>query len=234
MGSSKLFEQPRQKLQRAGAHILEVERAIAAYFATDWCSRDLTCDADGKYNLSVVMRGEPAGLNVALGDAIHNLRACLDLLAVEVVKLNGGSSKGVYFPFADAAENLEATIKGRKWDRAAPEDVEIVRALRPYTGGNQLLRALHDLDIQDKHLSLIPNGAFLASGGVRVRQDENGKPVGFDEGKLEFELDPTSTPTAAFVFQDDSAFPGEEVTAVLRRLANLVAEVVDKFAARHS
>lgn len=233
MGSSKLFEQPRQKLQRAEAHIREVERAVAAYFSGDWCSRELTKDAEGNYSLSVVMRGEPSGLNLVLGDAVHNLRASLDLLAVEVVVLNGGASKDVYFPFADKAENLDAVIKKRGWGRADPEDVEIVRELRPYMGGNHLLRSLHDLDIQDKHISLIVNDASLSSGGVRVRQDEYGKPVGFDEGKLQLELDPATSPTAAFVFPEDSAFPGEEVTEVLRRLANLVAEIIDKFESRH-
>jgi hypothetical protein len=230
---SKLFEQPRQKLHRAEEHIREVERAVPAYFAGDWCSRKLTENSEGSYELSVVMHGQPAGLEVVLGDAVHNLRASLDLLAVEVVALNGGASKDVYFPFADKAENLGAVIKKRNWGRADPQDIEIVRELRPYRGGNHLLRSLHDLDIQDKHVSLIVNDAWLSSGGVRVKQDEDGKPVGFDEQRLELELDPTTSPSAAFVFPDNSAFPGEEVTDVLHRLANLVAGIVDKFEARH-
>ncbi|AVJ33033.1 hypothetical protein CLM74_09745 [Stenotrophomonas sp. MYb57] len=233
MESGKLFHQPRQKLKRAEAHIHEIERVIKTYFEGEWCSRELSRDADGKYHLSVVMRGMPDSLNEALGDAVHNLRASLDLLAVEVVRLNGGTSKGVYFPFADAAHNLEEVIRSRKWHLADPEDVDIVRELRPYKGGNQLLRALHDLDIQDKHLSLIENDASLSSGGIRVKVDENGMPIGFDDGDLEFELDPTSNPTASFVFQNDSAFPGEEVTDVLRRLASLVSDILDRFEARH-
>jgi hypothetical protein len=39
---------------------------------------------------------------------------------------------------------------------AHPDGVQIVRDLEPYHGGKHSLRALHDLDVLDKHKLLIP------------------------------------------------------------------------------
>ena len=42
-----------------------------------------------------------------VGDAVHNLRSALDLLACEVVELSpGGNSNGVHFPFSPTEECL--------------------------------------------------------------------------------------------------------------------------------
>ena len=47
-------------------------------------------------------------------------------------------------------------IEKRHINRAAPEVVQIIRSLKPYKGGNEALRAIHDLDIFDKHKTIIP------------------------------------------------------------------------------
>lgn len=68
--------------------------------------------------------------------------------------------KGVYFPFAANARELERQIKLKKFDRASTEAVELIKALAPYPGGDDRLRGLHDLDIKDKHQMLIPAFGF--------------------------------------------------------------------------
>jgi len=224
------FAQPRQKLRRAAAHIKALEGAIAEYFATDWYTCDFVRNPEGQYSLKVVVRGSPQDFGLIVGDVVHNLRAALDLLAVEVVARNSGNSKNVYFPFADSAENLDEMIKRRNFHRSSPADQEAIRQLKPFRGGNHLLRSLHDLDIQDKHHSLIPHASLVTLPKVSVKTDSAGNPIGFAEGKVELEVDPSERPTVKFTFPEDSVFAGEEVAAILWQLHEHVTNIVDQFA----
>lgn len=230
MSTPPPFSQSSQKLRRAAAHIRTLEVAIADYFKTDWYTCDFNLSPEGQYNLAVVVRGSPQDFGLIVGDAVHNLRAALDLLAVEAVGRNGGNTKNVYFPFADSAANFDDMIKRRNFHRASPDDQAAIRQLQPYTGGNQLLRSLHDLDIQDKHHSLIPHAAFVSTPKFGVKTDSAGNPIGFAEGKLELEVDPSEPPTVKFTFPDDSVFAGEEVAAILWQLHEHVTTIVDRFA----
>jgi hypothetical protein len=230
MSASPPFSQPRQKLRRAASHIKTLEGAIADYFKTDWYTCDFNRSPEGQYSLKVAVHGSPQDFGVIVGDAVHNLRAALDLLAVEAVDQNGGNTKNVYFPFADSAANLDEMIKRRNFHRASLDDQDTIRQLQPYTGGNHLLHSLHDLDIQDKHHSLIPHASFVTTPKIGVKLDAAGNPIGFAEGKLELEVDPSEPPTVKFTFPDDSVFAGEEVVAVLWQLHAHVTSIVDRFA----
>ena len=224
------FAQPHQKLRRAAVHIKALESAIADFFQTQWFTCDFGREPDGQYHLNVVVHGSPLGFGEIVGDAVHNLRSALDLLAVEVVGRNGGNTKGVYFPFADSAEALEQMIKRRNFHRASNADVSILMELKPYSGGHPLLRALHDLDIQDKHHSLIPHAALITTPSVGVKMDPAGNPIGFAEGKLELQVNPNEPPAVKFTFPSDSVFAGEEVVPTLWQLHDCVSRVVEQFA----
>ena len=93
----------------------------------------------------------PEELSAIFGDIVHNLRTALDLAASACVRANGKSDKGVFFPFCKEASELDAMIKRRNIDRAHPDVVSYIRSLAPYKGGNIALRAIHDLDVRDKH-----------------------------------------------------------------------------------
>jgi hypothetical protein len=41
---------------------------------------------------------------------------------------------------------------------------DVARSLNPYSGGNELLRALHDLDIGDKHITIVQAAASSRRG----------------------------------------------------------------------
>jgi hypothetical protein len=99
---------------------------------------------------------EPNEVVAILGDTVHNLRTSLDHLAVTVVGLNKGNTKNVYFPFAENADELESQIKSKHFDRASAEAVDLLKSLKPFKGGSAALRAIHDLDVMDKHHTLIP------------------------------------------------------------------------------
>lgn len=217
MSTSPPFTQPRQKLHRAAAHVRALEGAIADYFKTDWYTCDFNRSPEGQYSLKVVVRGSPQYFGAIVGGAVHNLRAAPDLLAVEAVGRHGGNTKNVYFPFADSAANLDDMIKRKNFHRASPDDQNAIRQFQPYSGGNHLLRSLHDLDIQDKHYSLIPHASFVTTPKLGVKTDSAGNPIGFAGGKLELEVDPSEPPTVKFTFPENSVFAGEEVVAVLFR-----------------
>lgn len=230
MSTNPPFSQSRLKLRRAASHIKSLEGVIADYFRTDWYTSKFDQSGEGQYSLEMVVRGSPKDFGAIVGDAVHNLRTALDLLAVELVGRNGKNTKNVYFPFADSAANLDDMIKRRNFHRASSSDQELLRSLQPYAGGNHILRSLHDLDIQDKHHSLIPHAAFVTTPRIGVKRDEAGNPLGFSEGKLELETDPNERPVLKFSFPEESAFSGEEVVAVLWQLHEHVTSIVDAFA----
>src|SRR5437879_5011190 len=96
------LEDPRLKVERAKQHISEFDREVSAFLARDPYAVVVEPDADPGYNVTVVhVREEiPKKLPAILGDVVHNLRAALDLTAVEMVRRNNGDIEDVYFPFA--------------------------------------------------------------------------------------------------------------------------------------
>jgi len=146
------------KVGRANRHISDLEEAQTAFFDRKPYVIVKEPDAEeGKYRRIVRVREHfPDNFALIIGDAVHNLRAALDLLACDLVRANGESADGVYFPFCDDGAYLDTMIKKRKLNRAAPDVQDMIRSLKPYKGGNERLRAVHDLDIADKHKLIIP------------------------------------------------------------------------------
>ncbi len=98
-----------------------------------------------------------------LGDAVHNLRSALDLMAVALVAENSGPqavTRKTAYPVSDD----ERTFKRsgiRLLDGASDRALRLTRLLKPYAGGCDTLWELHVLDIDDKHKLLVPVGAAL-------------------------------------------------------------------------
>lgn len=208
-----------------------MEAAINAYFAGKWCTSALNKDANGQYHFSTTMHGEPKNYRLIVGDAIHNMRAALDFMAVEVVKLNGKSAKGVYFPFSSDAAALDGAIKSKNFYKAPDQAIALLKATQPYRGGNDLLRALHDLDIQDKHHRIEPSYCMLSTPPLSVVRDSTGKPIGFDTGELQLEIDESQPPKAIMTFPGDGPLGNKPVLDELRAMHALVTGIVDDFEA---
>jgi hypothetical protein len=242
----KPFEASRLKLSRAERHIQELRDEMAKYLAAEPLSIVVE-ELDGpglKDCCSFVARIHkpvPRDFSATIGDAIHNLRATLDVLACDLVRMNSESAKDVQFPFAMNADELDLQIKKKKMTRASPAALALLRSLKPYTGGNIALRAIHDLDIKDKHQALIPAASVAAlppfilragqqhnlippfSSGVvmdgqyiMMLPKANGLPIGL---KM-----PAQT---SLVWDADTPFVGEPILEVLERLVKLVHGVVE-------
>lgn len=164
------FRASRLKVKRAKRHISDLDAAVRTYVANEphrfYIEHNPELARRAAFNLSApatsalilyITTPPPCELPLIIGDAIHNLRAALDLLACSLVRLNGRSDKNVYFPFSErGGKDFERMIKKRNINRAAPDVVDIIRSLEPYKGGNEALRAIHDLDITDKHVTIVP------------------------------------------------------------------------------
>lgn len=225
MSDQGFAEGPLRKVQRAEQLIRSIEQGIEAFSRTDWCVVNLTRKPNGNYDLRFEFHSLPNDVATEVGDAIHNLRAALDLLAVALVRRAGASVKNVRFPFADSDATLEKAITWAKFHRASHEDKVILRSLRPYKGGNVLLRALQDLDIQDKHRALIPVVNSVSTPTVRVRPETNVSPF----GDLIAELDASEPPALRVCLPQGGPLGGAEIVPALWKLHESVADAISAF-----
>jgi len=99
----------------------------------------------------------PLAFNVEFGAYVNAIRSSLDLLASALSARNRISDNPeAHFPiyrsqndFLDPKDGLEAI----KW--LSKTEIEIIKSLQPYRGGNDALWILHQLDIMRKHRRLL-------------------------------------------------------------------------------
>jgi|RhiMetdeSRZDD1v2_1073273.scaffolds.fasta_scaffold175905_2 hypothetical protein len=108
----------------------------------------------------------PIELSLLIGDAIHNLRSALDLLACQLVRLNvvNHNCADISFPIADNAKKFKTLLNSAKVQLLGQGAVQILQQLEPYQGGKRHeLWQLHRLNVQDKHRLLIVALAGIGS-----------------------------------------------------------------------
>jgi hypothetical protein len=98
----------------------------------------------------------PQEIPMIVGDAIHNLRAALDIMICDIARIREKSSDKLKFPFASNSEIYERIVRKGEIRRLGKDVGEALLLLKAYKGGNLLLRGMHDLDIADKHEMIIP------------------------------------------------------------------------------
>lgn len=153
--STSALDGPKSKLVWASAHINEL-KAVIDDFDQPYSVKVQT---DFRLHEEVVLLSAnqlPAQIGVMAGNVIYNFRSALDLMTCALAVQNGCTDiKGVYFPFAkSASEFLNATTqkKIRSLDTKAQS---AICSFRPYADGDQLLWALNELGVIDRHRSLI-------------------------------------------------------------------------------
>jgi hypothetical protein len=111
-------------------------------------------------------------------------------------------------------------IRVRDFHRAGDQAVELLRGLKPYHGGNAALRAIHDLDIQDKHTSLI---VAITMASFPINRSN-------DDGSLRI-IAAARTSKIAVAFPPGSVLAGQEVIPTSHQLMELTLGVVEAFRA---
>jgi hypothetical protein len=157
------FDASKIKLERAAEHLQELESAATAYLNGKPCAIIVEPFPGGLYEAmgtqawnARIRNPVPLKFSAIIGDVVHNLRTALDLLVCDLVRVNGKNAKQVYFPFCASVAELPRAIRDRNIRRAGPDVVRAIESLKPYSGGNNALRLIHDLDITDKHHALLP------------------------------------------------------------------------------
>ena len=148
----------KSKIARANHHINDLERARAAFLAHN--PYTLTPEYYVEQNATGYFLDEcpsiPNEISLLIGDAAHNLRTALDLLAYSLANDHSPriNLSHIYFPICENAGGYEAEST-RKTKGMSKASIDAIRAIQPYGGGNDLLWGLHRLDIIDKHRLLV-------------------------------------------------------------------------------
>jgi hypothetical protein len=213
-----LFSASRLKMQRADKFIRELEEELNRYRQDD----PLKASFDfSKYpaKIEIDWKGITDLPGAIVGDAVHNMRTALDLMASELVRLKQLSDNGVYFPFSDTPARLDESIKSKNFHKAGEDAVALLKSFSPHRGGNEALRALHDLDIRDKHKALVLMGSvidFEIDGTIEIDNPEsnNVAVVGHD---------------IHYVFPETEPFGGKRVIETLKELMDLINGILEAF-----
>jgi hypothetical protein len=112
----------------------------------------------------------PDDFALIIGDVLHNLKASLDFAVNDVFfRRFGKFSPHTRFPVRDTRDELIAAVHGGTIYQASKAVGDfIVEVVKPYKGGNNALWTLHDLNIRDKHILLLPTMRVTALNGVCV------------------------------------------------------------------
>ena len=154
---SPSLDGPRAKIERSKKHFGDLHDEMIA--ASNLRPYRIVVEPEPDARERVIrVRGSytfPLSWNAIAGDAIHNLRAALDLLIWQLVLANGKRPDArTEFPIFVDATKYKAGAP-RKMKGASKAAMDIVEGLQPYhkTGNPEghLLWLLHRLDIRDKH-----------------------------------------------------------------------------------
>lgn len=166
------FDAARIKIDRTKRHLQELQSEIDGFFQRDGVSiifeiaEEYAGTGVGEMGAFTYREKEqiPLAWSAIVGDVLHNLRSSLDLMACDIHRLTGGQPKditAVHYPFCKDKSEFARTIKERRLGHAGSEFLDIIKATAPYKGGNEGLRAVHDLNILDKHQALVPTIAVV-------------------------------------------------------------------------
>jgi hypothetical protein len=246
----KPFDPSRLKLKRARYHIGELMNEISGFLGRTPFYLEIApgLTPDTKMWIVRVREEVPPDFSAIIGDVIHNLRAALDLMACELVRLNGKDDANVCFPFSASETDFNAAVKRSNMRRAGSGAITMLMSLRPYPGGNDPLRAIHDLDIMDKHRALIPTTDMVEAPDVPWAKEPGARfgpirdgmliPTLFDQSHLPIRHWARGQFVLCFSILDPSGngpgpLGGGELVPTLKSLAELIDSIIEAFAALH-
>lgn len=241
-----MFEGPRLKIKRANQHIADLQNAIDVFIKTDFCSFGIEFDA-GTGNQVVrfkMTKAGPCDLPLVIGDAIHNLRSALDLAYCEILTAIG--QKPTEYFEEDRGKLVTRLSSGPM--KAAPDIIDVIAdVIKPYATARNPLFILHNLDISDKHLLLIPtfgiaelrnlDAQIVIGDGTNIVMRNCGLAVG-EGGVIRFmglggvgpdkiKLQGKGNPFFSVCFGKGQALEGQAVVPTLHQLTRVVGDVLE-------
>lgn len=149
------------KIRRAEMHVSEFDQLQRAFLESYPVVVTVKEDSStGRHKLIIQdIKPTPDDLALSIGDAIHNLRASLDLLACQLVKLgdnNHDCDNNISFPISHNSKGYLKKLDGEQIQLMGQSAIAILKELQPYEHGkDHYLWVIHHLDIQDKHKLLL-------------------------------------------------------------------------------
>jgi len=243
--SSDGLRSPKQKILRANAHIRDLDAAVKGFLGTDPFDFSWIADDPGpdKHLVAKAIAQPPDEIALLIGDAAHNLRTALDHLACCLAIHNGAVRvNDVYFPITKFARDFDGGAR-RKIAKLSPEAQDMIYALKPYGGGNELFCSLNSLDNADKHQSIV---AAIAVGGItkaKITYDQpisvNRKPHGhLDKGVHLLTVPKIASGQCAaelstyIEVSEVAGLEGKPIVGALQEFVDLVAGVIEVFERR--
>lgn len=251
-------DSPALKIARAKHHIEDLNRQAAAYCKEGHYRFVVQDDGESNKRTITTRIDQPTRDTFApiLGDAVHNLRATLDLAFWSIMAPHVASPsdrKKLYFPIRETAEGLEFLIAKGVVQNAPKKVHDALRAIKPYPGGNDDLCGLHDLDITDKHKLILPVMSDLGIDRLNLVEIDPSGPsfsisnfniVGYEGKVLDLSYPRPVVPTRARVqrrldqqaeknitfavrFSAEGPFASEPVIPTLLRLVGVVETAVE-------
>ena len=155
--ADELLCAPLLKLERARDHIKDLNARVNQFLAKHpFVLMERHQRKAGRTTYSVMAKESiPPELSLIIGDAVHNMRAALDMALFGMV---GDREPKIHFPFPKepTPEALKRAIKEGHVKVAGKKVVEAISSLEPHINGKGIaLYCIHALDIQDKHHLLI-------------------------------------------------------------------------------
>ena len=188
-----------------------------------------------------INRPLPPTLNAGVGAVTNSIRTSLDLLASSLAARNGKSpSADRHFPIYSSVHDFidPLNAKQRK-DWLSERERCLIEKLKPYDGGNDLLFALHRLDVMRKHerliaVHLVPTSAHIApESSLRDVHFPTPWP-GFKDGAV-IAWTPIDAPDSDVDIAADIAFneacflTNKPVMTTLRQFAGLAESIIQLF-----
>ena len=232
-----MFHDARLKVERAERHISDIQSIVSTLPESDVSGIEVDAKSGGHSITHHIPHMQEILTDVALitGDAVHNLRASLDYAWLTILEaLNLPVSKFSKFPFVKTAKELEAALVEKKIDTASPALFHcMISKIKPYPGGNDLLCALHELDILDKHKLLLTVVSYGGVTGIRVEDEHGAEHRGdtwgtFSPGLVYVDFQPQikikdhGKLTIEVIFGEQSPLQGSEVWYELKMLSATV------------
>jgi hypothetical protein len=191
-----------------------------------------------------ILKRMPDVIALPIGDAVHNLRAALDLIVYETIQaINGKPSRKAAFPFNADRENLLRSAEyGAIQKVSADAATLILDTIKPYKTGNFPLWGLNKLDVIDKHHLLIPTAHVTGFTVERVRDSGDKVTESFAFGwddvvgidtlhtKGDLKIESYSKPVTTIFFGPETPFKAQPVLEVLTMRVIDVQRIIQQFA----
>lgn len=171
-----MFEQSKLKIKRANHHIADLNVYITDVLKDRLYTLTIEKNPQtGKAGLVCRMCSNETDIPLFVGDVTHNLRSAIDILYCDILRHEGHTiDKNSKWPFRATRAELEGALNGRKPEAALSAEVVdlILNSIQTYRGGNgNALYSLHDLNIEDKHMLLLPTFNISAVAGIEFIEE---------------------------------------------------------------